>query len=131
MDDNIKNLKYESSPVNLDLAFMPRLSQNRSLKNADHADCRQQTVQTVQTEYFFSYTSSRNYFRLTFFSSSFKILLDISVCLLFIISDRDVLALDGGCPGTRKPKWRMTVTKHCTLLFWLCTVCVRMEFRLL
>ena len=73
-----------------------------------------QTVQTMQTEYFFSYTSSWNYFRLTFFGSSYKILLDISVCLLFMISDRDVLALDGGCSGTRKPKWRMTVTKHCT-----------------
>ena len=79
-----------------------RLRPGRSkTQTTQTADCRLQTVQTVQTvqtESFFSYTSSRNYFRLTFFSSSY-ILLDISECLLFIISDRDVLALDGGCPG--------------------------------
>ena len=50
---------------------------------------RLQTVQTVQTEYFFSYSSRHIYLLLTFFgSNNDKILINSSKCLLFQSTSR-------------------------------------------
>ena len=88
---------------------------------------RLQTVQTVQTEYFFSYTSSRNCFRLTFFGSSYKILPD-----MFVIYN-----IRPGCPGTRRGmSWhqKTKMADDCYEALYspsLVMHCVRMKFRLL
>ena len=69
------------------------VSTQRSPQNADHGDCRlqtvetMQTVQTVQTEYFFSNSS------LTFFASNDKIVFNICPNVYTSLSANTIMAI--------------------------------------